>query len=552
MDKLIFGVLLKNIYLTPQDEKIWKEDPQEYIRKEEDYTQLGNNNQNISLDLLEKICKLNDKNYLIKFLQFCHTVLTTNTDPFNNQPSNLIQKEAVLRSLGYMRDLILTVDKFNMEEMIEKYLFPEFSSNVGFLRATACQVLGKYGGKSEYSLEFKNKENISVAVKGITQCLNDSELPVKVKAAVSLSCLLDHKEAEDLLRPYLQNILECYLKIMDEVDNEGVVNALEGIVQSFHNEIVPYSFQLINHLTMAFQKYCLKQQKQMENNDDDGYDEYGETELTAAGCLEAIKRILWSPLPEYIYRKLEPTLIPVLNYILSNEGMDYIDEGLSILNLMLFNQPSVSQEMMFYFPLLIYILVGVPNQKNVNVSQICVQKQLNEEQTRCIEDAQEGWGSEHTEAMLGCLKNYIQKGGVAFLQLQDIFGQTFWSLIQGTINRINEIGMNGSSDYDMICISTLYICVIENNKGQIDQLIPEIIKNTYNMIGKKTKKVSALNIQVIAICMWYNIELTLSYLQQNNLVDEFFKHWFNILPAFNKDFDKMRVMYGFASLLNVQ
>lgn len=82
-----------------------------------------------------------------------------------------------------------------------------------------------------------------------------------MKAAVSLSCLLDHKEAEDLLRPYLQNILECYLKIMDQVDNEGVVNALEGIVQSFHNEIVPYSFQLITHLTMAFQKYCLKQQK---------------------------------------------------------------------------------------------------------------------------------------------------------------------------------------------------------------------------------------------------------------------------------------------------
>lgn len=128
---------------------------------------------------------------------------------------------------------------------------------------------------------------------------------------------------------------------MDEVDNEGVVNALEAIVQSFHNEIVPYSYQLIQHLTMAFQKYCLKQQKQMEQNDEE-YDDYGETELTAASCLEAIKRILWSPLPEYVYRKLESTLIPVLNYILSNEGMDYIDEGLNILNLLLFNQLTIS------------------------------------------------------------------------------------------------------------------------------------------------------------------------------------------------------------------
>ena len=79
----------------------------------------------------------------------------------------------------------------------------------------------------------------------------------------------------------------------------------------------------------------------MEQNEDE-YDDCGETELTAAGCLEAIKRILSSPLPEYIYRKLESTLIPVLNYIFSSEGMDYIDEGLSILNLLLFNQSTIS------------------------------------------------------------------------------------------------------------------------------------------------------------------------------------------------------------------
>jgi len=82
-------------------------------------------------------------------------------------------------------------------------LLPEFSSNVGFLRATACWVIGRYGGKTESSLEFRNKSNINVAVKGLTECLNDSELPVKVKAAISLSCLLDHQEVQDLLRPYL-------------------------------------------------------------------------------------------------------------------------------------------------------------------------------------------------------------------------------------------------------------------------------------------------------------------------------------------------------------
>jgi len=48
----------------------------------------------------------------------------------------------------------LQVEEFKIEEMIEKYLIPEFGSNVGFLRATACWVVGKYGGKSDYCLEF--------------------------------------------------------------------------------------------------------------------------------------------------------------------------------------------------------------------------------------------------------------------------------------------------------------------------------------------------------------------------------------------------------------
>ena len=55
----------------------------------------------------------------------------------------------------------------------------------------------------------------------------DNELPVRVKAAVSLNCLLAQKEAEDLLRNSLPKILEIYIKLMDIVDNDGIVAALE-------------------------------------------------------------------------------------------------------------------------------------------------------------------------------------------------------------------------------------------------------------------------------------------------------------------------------------
>jgi hypothetical protein len=64
--------------------------------------------------------------------------------------------------------------------------------------------------------------------------------------------------------------------------------------------------------------------------------------------------------------------------------------------------------------------------------------------------------------MLGCLKNYIQKGGVGFLQNNDLFGMNFYTLLDQAIQRIYTIGNNSDSDYDMLVATTLYITVIEN------------------------------------------------------------------------------------------
>jgi hypothetical protein len=43
-----------------------------------------------------------------------------------------------------------------MEEILVNYIVPEFESKIGFSRATACWVFGKYSGNYEDSLKFKN------------------------------------------------------------------------------------------------------------------------------------------------------------------------------------------------------------------------------------------------------------------------------------------------------------------------------------------------------------------------------------------------------------
>ena len=548
LEKIMFEVLMPMLYLTPKDESLWNNDPDEYVRKEDDFTQISNNNKNASMDLIEAICKkqdINNQPYLHLFFRYAAFCMINNQDPRTKQPLDLLLKEALLWALGILKDDIVNDEalKAQMETILEQYVLPEFKNQIGFLRARACWIFGKYG-----HIEFQNPQNIKIAVEGISHCLMDTQLPVRVKAAVALNCLLTQKEAEDLLRPSLPKILEIYLKLMDQIDNEGIVAALEGIVDSYQQEIVPYAFDLVVHLTSAFHKYCQKSNKQAANTNNDDEDD-SEAEMAAAGCLEAIRRILLAKLPEITYTSLQQVLVPIFNYCFSEDGSDFIDEALSCLNILLYNSQTLSNIILFYYPILIYIIVGLP--ENINIQALT---HLNEEQKDLLEKVKSGWGAEFLEAMLGCFKNYISKTKESFLTMNDLFGVSFINLLFKAINRVYEISLNGSDDLDMVLSTTLNITLIENNLGKIDNILPYILDTAIERIIKieKSKQLKVVNFEVISLCLWYNPWITLTYLSSKNYVVPLFTNWFALLPQFKNDFDKIRVMFGLSSIFQMK
>ena len=81
-------------------------------------------------------------------------------------------------------------------------------------------------------------------INALYQNLNYPDLPVKVEAALALNKLLCHEEAVEFLRPALKDLLQTYLKIMDDIDFDDMVNALKEIVEVFENDIAPYAYGL--------------------------------------------------------------------------------------------------------------------------------------------------------------------------------------------------------------------------------------------------------------------------------------------------------------------
>ena len=56
--------------------------------------------------------------------------------------------------------------------------------------------------------------------------------------------MLKNDDAIEFLKPALKNILEVYLKVMEEIDSEELIGALEMIMEKYSEDIGPFAVQL--------------------------------------------------------------------------------------------------------------------------------------------------------------------------------------------------------------------------------------------------------------------------------------------------------------------
>jgi len=75
---------------------------------------------------------------------------------------------------------------------------------------------------------------------------------VRVNAAISLIKLLDHPTAVEFIRPGLQQVIRIYLKLIDDIDYDELIEALKKIVDVFEDEVAPYALDLCQKLSEAF------------------------------------------------------------------------------------------------------------------------------------------------------------------------------------------------------------------------------------------------------------------------------------------------------------
>nr|GMD85470.1 importin beta-like SAD2 [Ipomoea batatas] len=266
LDVVLFEVVFPLMCFNDSDQKLWDEDPHEYVRKGYDIIEDLYSPRTAAMEFVSELIRKRGKDNLQKFILFIVEIFKR-YDEAGPGYKPYRQKDGALLAIGTLCDKLKQTEpyKSQLEHMLVQHVFPEFSSPMGHLRA-------KFSHLSCLLLIFSCHSNTLSKI-GISE----------------------------------------FFKLMNEVENEDLVFTLETIVDKFGEEMAPYALGLCQNLAAAFWK-CINIAESDEKGDDPGA-------LAAVGCLRAIGTILLSmnQFP-HIFEQIEPTFLLIMHKMLTIDG----------------------------------------------------------------------------------------------------------------------------------------------------------------------------------------------------------------------------------------
>ncbi|KAJ8774330.1 hypothetical protein K2173_011579 [Erythroxylum novogranatense] len=513
LDVLLFEIVFPLMCFNDNDQKLWDEDPHEYVRKGYDIIEDLYSPRTAAMDFVSELVRKRGKENLQKFVLFIVEIFKRyDESPVEYKPYR--QKDGALLAIGALCDKLKQTDpyKSELERMLIQHVFPEFCSPVGHLRAKAAWVAGQYA-----HINFLDQNNFRNAMHSVVARLRDSELPVRVDSVFALRSFVEACKDLNEIRPILPQLLDEFFKLMNEVENEDLVFTLETIVDKFGEEMAPYALGLCQNLAAAFWR-CMNTAEADDEADDTGA-------LAAVGCLRAISTILESVsrLP-HLFVQVEPTLLPIMRRMLTTDGQDVFEEVLEIVSYMTFFSPTISLDMWSLWPLMMEALAD--------------------------------WAVDFFPNILVPLDNYISRGTTHFLTCKEPdYQKSLWNMISSTMADDNL------EDSDIEPAPKLIEVVFQNCKGQVDQWVEPYLRITVERLRSTEKSyLKCLLMKVIANALYYNAALTLSTLHKLGFATETFGLWFQMLQQckkngtrsnFKREHDKKVCCLGLTSLLSL-
>ncbi|KAG0369812.1 hypothetical protein BGZ54_008807, partial [Gamsiella multidivaricata] len=310
-ETLITHFVFPQLCFTQADEALWIDDPVEYVHAKIDVLEDFSSPSTAATNFMTVMARYR-QNAFMQVLSLVNNVL----QKYNESPAeakNPREKDGALVMIGALAPLILRKKSLaqSMEPFIVNHVFPEFKSQFPFLRARACEMINHFS-----ELDFEDSNNVAIAFTSLMESLRDSQLPVKVTAALALRPMIRHDDVREAMKPHLQFIMHELLSITNQIDVDTLSEVMDEFVEVFAQDLAPFAVQLCEQLRDTFLRICADMGPSadgLEDVSDRAIDEASDKTMAAMGVLKTMGTLILSleSTPE-VLNQLEIALLPVI------------------------------------------------------------------------------------------------------------------------------------------------------------------------------------------------------------------------------------------------
>ncbi|XP_033645727.1 importin-7-like [Asterias rubens] len=496
---IIQEVLFPLMCYTDENEELWNEDPYEYIRIKfdafEDFISPV-----AAAQTVLRSCAGKRKEVLQKTMEFCMQVMI---EP-GMEPR---KKDGVMHMVGTMADILLKkkMYKERMEQVLVNNIFPEFNSEMGYMRARANYVVHAF-----CEAPFKNERNLQTALDLTRNSLiHDKEMPVKVEAAIALQELItSHEEKAKLyIQPFVKDILQALLIVIRETENDDLTEVMQRLITTYGNEIIPIAVEITQHLATTFSQVI------------DAEESMDDRAATAMGILNTIETILnVVEEKQEIVVQLEGIVLNVVAVVLQNSVLDFYEEVMSLIFSMTCTH--ISPPLWQVFEMLYATF--------------------------------EQDGYDYFVEMMPALHNYVTTDPQAFLS-----NPRHLEIIYNMCKKI--LDEEAGDDPESHAAKLLEVILLQY-KGEINQCVPLFVEVVLNRLTRevKTTELRQMCLQVVVAALYYNPMLLMETLEKMTIPNtneavtaQFVKQWLHDTDCFLGLHDRKVCVLGICTLLSI-
>ncbi|KAK3372429.1 armadillo-type protein [Podospora didyma] len=518
LTNLVTHFIFPVLCLTEEDVENFDDEPEEYLHRKLNFYEEVSSPDVSATNFMVTLTKARRKQ-TFEILKFINEVV----NQYEQAPEgekNHIAKEGALRMIGTLAPVILGKKSpiaDQVEYFLVRYVFPDFASSQGFLRARACDLVEKFE-----QLDFKDQNNLLTIYKHILDAMADPKLPVRVTAALALQPLIRHDIIRTSMQQNIPTIMQQLLKLANEADIDALANVMEDFVEVFSTELTPFAVALSEQLRDTYLRIVTQLLEKSDRNQNDLDAEYGDflddKSITALGVLQTIGTLILTleSTPDVLLH-IEGVLMPVIRVTLDNKLYDLYNEVFEIIDSCTFAAKTISPVMWQAFEL--------------------------------IHATFKSGAELYLEDMLPALDNFVQYGAPQLIQKPE-YVQAMYSMVSDMFTD-GKVG----GGVDRICACKLAEALMLSLRGHIDSAVHGFVTMAMGVLAGPEVKIKSYKIHLMEMvinAIYYNPILTLQILESQNWTNKFFSLWFGSMGSFSRVHDKKLCIMAIITLLSMR